>query len=64
MVKFYNKYEAGIWIFIMLVCQTTNLIWCITNPNIHYLATWFAAFCEGFILGTFICTIIQYINHD
>ena len=64
MTKFYNKYWAGIWIFVMLVCQTVNLIWCIINPNIHYLATWFAAFTDGFILYTFIFTIIKYINYD
>ena len=54
-----TKYKTIIFLIIIFILQTINVIWSYHNPNIGEGATIFAIFCDGIIFGNLINIILM-----
>jgi len=55
----FKRFLPIIFMALLFILQTANLIWCLTEPTIGEVATVIAAFCDGFLLGLLFCSITE-----
>ena len=62
--KHFIKYLYVYIVALLFMLQTTNAIWCMTNPRISDYTTGFACFVDGWVFATLYYMLLDvYLEH-